>query len=90
MSRTQVFSGITIAGLSRLREEDSDDYDLDLDPGRVGGTVNKSTPFGDVVVRFDHDSQRAEMTVTIVKKPALLPSALLWAGVSRALRRSPG
>jgi hypothetical protein len=34
---------------------------------------------------FTHDRAREEMTVTIVRKPKLLPEAVLWAGV--ALRR---
>jgi hypothetical protein len=90
MSKTRVFPGVTFALLSRMREEDGDDYALAVDPGRIGGTVHKPTPLGEVVVRFEHDDQRAEMTVTIVSKPALLPAAVLWAGVSHALRRASG
>jgi hypothetical protein len=40
-------------------------------------------------VRFLHDRVREEMTVTIVRKPKLLPAAVLWAGVARALRAVP-
>ena len=92
MSTTYLFSGITIEVLNRMREEDSADYVLKLDstPDRIGGTVRKPTPFGDVTVRFDHDSQRAEMTVTILKKPMLLPAAVLWAGLTHALRCASG
>ncbi len=90
MSRTHVFSGVTLEVLNRMREEDSGDYALELNADRTGGTVNKTSPFGDVVVRFEHDNQRAEMTVTILHKPLLLPAAVLWAGVSHALRRASG
>lgn len=90
MSRTQIFPGVTIAVLTRMREEDSGDYALQLDPERIGGTVNKTTPFGNVVVRFEHDDQRAELAVTILHKPMLLPAAVLWAGVAHALRRASG
>ena len=88
MSSKRVFSGVTLDVLTRMREEDSGDYALTLESDRIGGTVNKPTPFGCVVVRFDHDARRAEMTVTILHKPLLLPAALLWAGVSHALRRA--
>ena len=88
MSKTHIFSGVTMEVLNRMREEDSGDYTLELDPHRIAGTVNKPTPLGHVVVRFDHDNQRSEMTVTILKKPMLLPTAVLWAGVSHALRRA--
>lgn len=90
MSRTHIFSGVSLELLRRMHEDDSADYALKLDPDRKGGTVNKPTPLGDVVVRFEHDMLRADMTVTILKKPMLLPAAVLWAGVSHALRRASG
>ena len=90
MSRTHIFSDITFELLGRLEVEDGADYVLKLDPDRMGGTVSKPTPLGDVVVRFEHDNLRAEMTVTILKKPLLLPAAVLWAGVSQALHRASG
>lgn len=90
MSRTHIFSGVTIEVLNRMREQDSADHGLERDPDRIGGTVNKPTPFGHVVARFDHDNQRAEMTVTTLHKPMLLPAAVLWVGVSHALRRASG
>ena len=90
MSRTQVFSGVTIERLTRMHEEDGGEYALQLDADRKGGTVNKPTPFGPVLVRFAHDNRRAEMTVTILHKPMLLPVAVLWAGVAHALRRTGG
>ncbi len=88
MSKTRVFPGVTFALLSRMREDDGGEYALAVDPGRVGGIVHKPTPLGEVIVRFEHDDRRAEMTVTILRKPALLPAAVLWAGVSHALRRA--
>lgn len=87
MSKTRVFTGVTFERLSRMQEEDRGDYALALEPGRIGGTVHKPTPLGVVVVRFAHDIQRAEMTVTILKKPVLVPAEVVWVGVSRALRR---
>jgi hypothetical protein len=82
-----VFQGITLAALVRMHAESSSDHVVALDPDQRGGTVHRPTPLGEVVVRFTHDRAREEMMVTIVKKPKLLPEAVLWAGVALALRR---
>lgn len=82
-----MFPGITLAALVRLHEAGGE-YSLDLNQNRDGGTVRRPTPLGEVVVRFTHDRERAEMHVTIVSKPKLLPEPVLWAGVALALRRA--
>ena len=90
MSNKHVFPGVTLEILSRLRAEDDGSFRLHLDPGRIGGTLTRRSSVGDVVLRFDHDDQRAEMTVTIVKKPMFLPTPLLLAEMNLALRRATG
>ena len=90
MSKKHVFSSVTLEVLERLREQDDGNYQLALDPGRIGGTLTKHTGLGDVVLRFDHDNERAEMTVTIVNKPMLVPVPLLLAEMSLALRLASG
>lgn len=85
MAETRRFSGITLERLSRMHAAGSTDYTLSLDPDRSGGTVSRTTPLGDVIVRFTHDRRRAEMTVVILQKPRLLPAAMVWAGVLHAL-----
>jgi hypothetical protein len=86
-----VFQGITLAALVRMHGEGGGDHVVELDPDQSGGTVRRPTPLGEVAVRFTHDRAREEMTVTIVRKPKLLPEAVLWAGVARALQRAvPG
>ena len=90
MSKKHVFSGVTAEVLGRLRHEDDGAYVLELDPDRVGGVLIRRSGLGEVAVRFDHDRERAEITVTIVKKPMLLPTAVLLAEMSLALRRASG
>ena len=90
MSAKHVFNGVTPEVLGRLQGEDNGSYALELDPGRVSGTLKRRSGMGDVVVRFNHDSARAEMTVEIVKKPMLLPTPVLLAEMSLALRRAKG
>ena len=88
MSRTHVFHGITLAALVRMHAEGGGDHVVELDPDQSGGTVRRPTPLGEVAVRFVHDRVREEMTVTIVRKPRLLPDTVLWAGVALQLQRA--
>ncbi len=90
MSSRHIFSGVTLEVLSRLQAEDDGSYVLELDRNRIGGTLTRRSGLGDIIVRFDHDSQRREMAVTILKKPMLLPTPLLLAEMSLALRRAAG
>lgn len=90
MSKRHAFSGVTSELLGRLQQFDDGGYELQLDRDRIGGTLTRHTGLGDVVVRFDHDRERAEMTVTILKKPMLMPTPLLLAEMSLALRRANG
>ena len=90
MSRKHIFAGVTSETLGRLPQWDDGSFELQLDRDRIGGTLTRRTGLGEVVVRFNHDNERAEMTVTIVKKPMLMPTPLLLAEMSLALRRANG
>jgi len=39
------------------------------------------------VIEFVHDPTKAKLTLTLVKKPWLLPEGLLWSGFSETLER---
>ncbi len=92
MPDTHVFSGVTPEVLDRLggADDGSGNYTLELDPDRRGGKLTRRSGMGEVVVRFDHDVERAELTVTIVKKPMLLPAVALWAEMTFALQSASG
>ena len=86
MSKRHVFSGVTSEVLGRLQQWDDGSYELQLDLDRIGGTLTRHTGLGDVVVRFDHDRERAEMTVRILKKPMLMLTPLLVARMATIFR----
>ena len=50
-------------------------------------TATSQTPLGECVIEFAHDPAKAELTLTLVKKPWLLPEGLLWNGFSETLER---
>lgn len=83
-----MFRGITAEVLNRLREGDDGSNVLDLESNGSGGRLTRRTPLGEVVIRFDHDAQRAELTVTVLKKPFFLPTIALWAEMSNALENA--
>ena len=88
MPSTRTFSGVTPSILSRMKEFGRAEYSIVYDPpeGPVS-TATSQTPLGECVIEFVHDAERAELTLTLVKKPWLLPEGLLWNGFSETLER---
>jgi hypothetical protein len=86
-SKTHVFPGVTLDALKSLQGQGGGkSYSLKLDPDGVGGLFTMRAGISDVVVRFSYNIERAELTLTIMKKPILLPAAMIWAGTSQVLR----
>lgn len=89
MSNSRTFSGVTPEAVSRMKEFGRAEYRVMFDPPEgPRSTATTQTPFGECVVEFVHDSARAELTLTIVKKPWLVPEGALWSGFVAALERS--
>ncbi|HKM61297.1 MAG TPA: hypothetical protein VJY39_02290 [Acidisphaera sp.] len=88
MTKSHTFSGVTLAVLQRMSETNRNDYVLVLDEERRTGTVTGKSPLGDVAVRFDYTIERAEMRLTVLKKPMFVPLPMLWAEFSLALREA--
>ena len=55
--------------------------------GRPVGTATSQTSLGECVIEFAHDAAAAELTLTLVKKPWLLPEGVLWSGFTATLER---
>ena len=88
MPSTRTFSGVTVEILSRMKEFGSAEYGIVYDPpeGSIS-TATSQTPLGECVIEFAHDSTTAELTLTLIKKPWLLPEGLLWSGFVETLER---
>jgi hypothetical protein len=88
MSNNRTFSGVTVEALGRIKELGRAEHGVVYDPpDGPRSSATSQTPFGECVVEFVHDSTRAELTLTILKKPWLLPESLLWSGFLAALER---
>jgi hypothetical protein len=88
MSSTRTFSGVTSEILSRMKELGRAEHGITYDPPDAAvGTATSQTPLGECVIEFSHDSAKGELTLTLVKKPWLLPEGLLWDGFEATLSR---
>ena len=88
MPSTRTFSGVTPSILSRMKEFGRAEYGIVYDPpeGAIS-TATSQTPLGECVIEFVHDSAKAELTLTLVKKPWLLPEGVLWSGFVATFER---
>jgi hypothetical protein len=88
MRSTRTFSDVTAEILSYMKEFGRVEYGIVYNPpeGPVS-TATSQTPLGECVIEFAHDAAKAELTLTLIKKPWLLPEALLWNGFSEMLER---
>ncbi len=88
MPNSRIFSGVTAEALSRIQGLGRAEYGVVFDPpdGPCGNATSQ-TPFGECVIAFMYVSARAELTLTIVKKPWLIPASMLWSGFLETLGR---
>jgi hypothetical protein len=88
MSDSRTFPGVTPEILSRMKELGRAEYGIVYDPPDCPvGTATSQTPLGECVIQFAHDAAAAELTLTLVKKPWLLPEGVLWSGFTATLDR---
>jgi hypothetical protein len=88
MSTSRAFSGVTVEVVNRIRQIAYDEHGVVFDPSdETTGTATARTRIGDCVVHFVHDSVQSVLVLTLVKKPMLLPAALLWTGLSAEVER---
>jgi hypothetical protein len=88
MPTSRTFSGISIEIVDRMKAYGRSQYGIVFDPPEgPNSTATSQTPLGECVIEFAHDAERAELTLTLVKKPWLLPEGLLWNGFLETLER---
>lgn len=86
---SQTFSDVTLDMLERIAaRDDAARFEFRIDDDRRAGTAAGNTPLGEVEARFALDADRAELAVTILRKPPFLPASLLWSEFSRAIDRA--
>jgi len=78
MSNTRTFSGVTAEILIRMQEPGRSEYGIVYDcPEGAADIATNQTPFGECVIEFAHDHEKAELALVLLRKPPLLPEDLL-------------
>jgi hypothetical protein len=88
MASSRTFSGVTDEILNRMKALGRTEYGMVYDPPECPiSKATSQTPFGECVIEFVHDSAKAELKLTLLKKPWLLPEGVLWNGFAEKLDR---
>ena len=88
MAASKTFKGVTPEIIHRLSGDRNGDYKFVLNADGRTGTLSGKSAVGDLAISFEHDPAMAEVKVTVLKKPALAPVALVWAEFTYALRQA--
>ena len=90
MSQSVAFHNVTPAVLERLGAAGGSGGGYRLEKSADGscGTLSGETPIGHLTFGFRYEAERATLTVTIEKKPFLIPATLVFATISNALREA--
>ena len=90
MPQSVTFHNITPAVLERLGAagKRGGSYHLERSADGSRGTISGETPVGHLTLGFEYEAERATITVTIERKPLLVPAALVFATISTALREA--
>lgn len=86
---SQTFNDVTLEMLERIAaRDDAAGVAFQIDEDGRSGTAAGTTPLGEVALRFDLAPERAELSVSILRKPAFLPAWVLWSEFSRVIDRA--
>lgn len=82
------FEGVSAATWQRVREVGRRNHGTVFDQGDAArGTATTPTPVGSIVLDFEFDAEAERITYTIVRKPMLAASALIWGGIAATIER---
>ena len=82
------FEGVSVAVWERMKATGRDEHGTVFEEtGENCGTATTRTPVGTVVLEFQLDPAAERVTSTIVKRPMLAPSSLIWGGIASTIER---
>ena len=88
MPPRHTFTGISPAILVKLREARRWPVRFDFSEDGRTGTAIGTLPIGTLEIGFNYASESQELTLTILKKPMLVPAPFVWAEFSMAIREA--
>lgn len=88
MPNTHRFANVTPAVLAQMHAMNGSGLTIDLNRDGRSGTARGKSPLGQLVITFDYDATQAEVKFDIIEKPKFVPTPLVVAEFSQALRRA--
>ncbi len=86
MPETKTFTGVTTQTWERLQTIGRDKHGTQFEASDdTHGTATTATPFGKLVLDYAHNPQDSTITYTIVSKPMLVMSPMIWGGIESTL-----
>lgn len=88
MAESRTFDGVSAATWARMQAAGRDNHGTVFEETNGGrGTATTGTPVGTIVLEYAFDPSAEQITYTIVKKPMLAASSLIWGGIAATLER---
>ena len=88
MAESRTFEGVSAATWERMQAAGRDNHGTVFEEASDSrGTATTSTPVGTIVLDYAFDPADEQITYTIVKKPMLAASSLIWGGIAATLER---
>jgi hypothetical protein len=82
----KTFSGVDAATWEKLKALGTSQHGTVFDPADAeSGTATTRTPVGTLVLGFAFDAANNSLTYTIVEKPLLVASNLIWSGIEDSI-----
>jgi hypothetical protein len=91
MAESKTFTGVTAQTWERLQALGQQRHGTEFTPADDNnGTATTSTPFGKLILDYAHDPKEETITYTIVSKPMLVMSPMIWNGIETTLTNLRG
>ena len=82
------FEGVSVAIWERMKATGRDEHGTIVEETSArAGKATTRTPVGMVVLEFEFDAKAERITYTILKRPTLALSSLIWSGIESTIDR---
>lgn len=85
---SRTFEGVSSETWQRMQDAGRTDHGTVFEQSEEHyGTATTSTPVGTIVLGFNFEPTAERITYTIIRKPFMAASSLIWGGIAAALER---
>jgi hypothetical protein len=85
---SRTFEGVSATTWQRMQDAGRDEHGTVLEQAEEHrGTATTRTPVGPIVLGFSFEPDAERITYTIIRKPFMAASSLIWGGIAATLER---